>query len=310
MEIKNIIKVLLSLSIIGYIIYIVDINILYQNITKLNSLDLLAVFGLVIINCIIGSYNLYILTKNSKEGLTPKDLFGPYFYSWSFGQVLPSKIGELTRIYFIKEIGIKLKDSTIIFLIDKVNSIIYLSIVTILGLQIIAKIGIKVNILILILAIISILVILFSRKIRIAITKILPQKLKEMVILFLDSFTEYTKKNKKEVAINFTINIFRMILDGLIIVILFESLNFSVNLWPILVVNAVTTLSSIIPITISGLGIRELLAVFILNNNGIPKETTFIVYLIMAGIRLIISIIIISIYTSKNGLNIIKNNIK
>lgn len=310
MDKKNLLKLIIGLSIISYLIYIIEVNVILETIKKIDKIYLIPVVVSVLLSNLLGTHGLYFLTKPINKSIEEKELLSPYFVSWSLGQLLPSKIGEFSRIYFLKKRGLNMRESTLIFLLDKINSIICLIIITIIGIHIFTKIDTSMYIISLTIILMCILVIIINEKIRNKIFNLIPKKFYDKLLKdFSEDSSNYLKENRKYIIYNLIINALRLLIDAVTIWLLFKSLNLTPNIWYILIVNTITTLSTIIPITISGLGIREVVAVFLLSTVGIQKEISFIVYITIATIRLLISLIVVSLYTSKEGLNIFKEKI-
>ena len=123
----------------------------------------------IIIIYLIRAYKWKILLASQKIRMPFKEVVLIFFASLFVGSITPGRIGELIRIYYIKRKGYSLGKSSVSIFVDRIQDIIFLVIMGILGLIIFLSIFRKQVLIIsgtLILVIILFIVFIMNKKIR------------------------------------------------------------------------------------------------------------------------------------------------
>ncbi len=230
------------------------------------TVPILLIFAVTLI---VTWLNLKILF-DAKYGLDSKEFFLDFLASWAIGFMLPGKIGDFSLAYFLKE-KIRVGESTAVILLDKVIGIAALSIVGSLSFVIFPEKGIADAAFLLVLfAWLAGGFLVFTSNGRGIIKKIVPAKYTEKFAGFSATLNYFLAKEKKRIALNFLLSVAKLVLQATILVIIFGGIGISAGVWEITLVLAATTLLSFVPITASGIGIREGAFAFFAFQLGIP----------------------------------------
>ena len=248
---------------------------------------------LLLITLVIGALNLALLLIPIK-----KISFAKVFYyntlSWSLGLFVPGKIGELSLIPFLKQEGVPTGHGTVISVLDKLISLVVLSLSSIIGFFIFFDIGATLKLIaILFLLIAVILFFIVSNAGRSFIKKYILRKFSMKFQGFSKLLFYYFKKQKLIIFLNIIITFIKWIVNAVILYTLFLAYNQNVPFVYIFLINSMLTIISLIPISISGLGVRESIAVFIYGALSINPLITISTHLIPLIISYFIAILTI-----------------
>ena len=217
-----------------------------------------------------------------------------YLISWAVGQFTPGNLGELSIIFFLnKEKGMKIGKTSAISIADKIITFTLIFIIGVIALFFYLPIKEAIY-LSLIIAIIGVLLLLFAlnTKTRGIITRRIFRKNHHIIDLFDKDIKTFFFKRKKEVALNFGVTIIRWAILFAGVWLLFYATGAKVNFFHITGIMSLNTLVSLIPISVSGLGIREASGVYLFKTIGIPLALTGAVFGVMLIVRYVLAVII------------------
>jgi len=271
---ENILKITLGILILILLYSKIGAYDIINNILKLDFFLVIALFLIYALVRLMDGYNIYILIKCVDKNTKYLNLFKHYLYSWSIGMFLPSKIGELSLAYFLKE-KIRPIKTLAIQLLDKSITIVILILIGLYGIyQMVSKErAILVAILIVLCIPVSLLILKFIKN------KF--QKLKEKIEVFVQTLKDMSRNHKKEITLNFIVTIIKTIMMALITKIVFTRLDTDISILAIITINAITMLTSLIPISISGLGIKQALGTYLYALIGIAPAIALTQYTVM-----------------------------
>ena len=119
-----IMKVIITTSLIGYLLYSCNIAILASTLSNIN-LPLAAVtFILLPIVLFIGGINLWLM-MNSISNIPLKIFIRAYSYGYAVNLFSPGQLGDISVALFLKKDGIYYSHSTLAYAVDKVISMIF-----------------------------------------------------------------------------------------------------------------------------------------------------------------------------------------
>lgn len=286
-KISFVLRVLLGIIILFILIYKVGAGDVFSKIVSISILLLILVFILFLINLIIRTLNFRILLLPLKKKIPFHRLFYYSVLSWSFGLFIPGKVGEFSLIPLLKKEGISLGHGSVISLLDNLATFLLLATFSIIGFLIFFNLQIT-------LVLVFLLFLLASFFIFFIITKrgrglIKSYFLRKYSIRF-QGFSKflfyYLKKQKALLTLNIILTFFKWFAHSLIIYILFLGYNQKISLFYIFLISSVLIIISLIPISISGFGVRESAAVLIYTSifNLTPSIvlSTYLIPLVMS----------------------------
>ena len=316
------IRLIISLSILGIIIHSVGIKKILVTLTSINPLVFLIAFPLYLIVISMGAFNIYLLLKELNKNIFIKDILKYTFISWSLGLYAPGKMNEFSLAIFLKKQKMRIGKTTAAVIVDILITIITLGLLGILGItRLISKelISIKIakdTILITGLTMILLLLAVYFGFITQIGRKIIKKYILKKYSKIFKSFNKSMKTilwQKKKILINFFITFLKFLISSVITLALFSSLGQKgIGLFWVLTMTSLIVLISTIPITINGFGLRETSAVYLYSLINIKPEIVVSVYILHTIIQYTISMVTLLIFSKeiidvkKSFLNIIR----
>lgn len=231
----------------------------------------------------VSALNILILLKGYGSNVPFWQMFRWMLLSWANGQLIPGKVGEFSFVYFFsRSKRLKVGEGTALVLIDK---LIVLSLYVVFSSMALFLFfpryqALRFSIVILLLAALGIAVCVSKRGHNL-IKKVFRPKLTKKFEGF-GRVMGALLKNPKYIFANVSLNILKMLLFTAYFVLLFLSFHETVNTWHVFLLIALVSMISGIPVTISGLGVREGAAVFFYTKLGVPAESVMGTFLIFA----------------------------
>ncbi|MBI2134220.1 flippase-like domain-containing protein [Candidatus Woesearchaeota archaeon] len=280
MKITTIIKIALGILVLGILFVKIGIKETATTITSMNYLYLPPIIILFVSGLFLGAYNLKILTDALGIRISMRKMTGYYLISWAFGLVIPGKIGEFSFVYLARK-QLSLGQGSAVAVLDKIITVYSLCILAFFGLFIFFPFDQAIKLTAAITALNAIgLIFVLSSPGRIMARKILG-KFGEKFSGFSRTLFLLVLNRKQAVAINFALTFLKWGITAVVTNLIFLSLGKSINPLIILTISATIMLLSLIPITMSGLGIKEGAAVFLYGQIGVAAEITMAAHIIL-----------------------------
>ena len=272
-------KYLAAILIILYILKKIDLSKVFVLLKEINyfwlGLDLLV----YLVAIIITSYGLKVLFDSIVQ-IKFLEWMKYFLITFSIGLIIPGKLGELSIIYFLRKKNVDIGASTALTVINKLITVIIFGIIALIGFFLIFNSNDLIIAFVLSLLFILGVLFLFSKLGRKLVKKMIGDLFKQ-VDVFYSTFDNLCKKNKDKLLISVIVTFLRPLFNGLIILLSFKAIGIDVSLMYAILVNALTIIASLVPITPNGLGIREGIGAFLFRNIGIPLEVSVTMYFII-----------------------------
>ena len=233
----------------------------------------------LLVAIIITSYGLKVLFDSIVQ-IKFLEWMKYFLITFSIGLIIPGKLGELSIIYFLRKKNVDIGASTALTVINKLITVIIFGIIALIGFFLIFNSNDLIIAFVLSLLFILGVLFLFSKLGRILVKKMIGDLFKQ-VDVFYSTFDNLCKKNKDKLLISVIVTFLRPLFNGLIILLSFKAIGIDVSLMYAILVNALTIIASLVPITPNGLGIREGIGAFLFRNIGIPLEVSVTMYFII-----------------------------
>ena len=278
-NLKAILEVLIAIIVISFLISKINVTSVIEILQTINLNWIYLAIGIYIISILITGYSLKALF-DSKKHIPFGEWMRFYLMGLSLGLILPGRAGDLSIIYLAKDKGFEIGESTALTITDKLITLIIFGIIASIGLFTILKsnqlyLGLGVAILFICSGLF-----LFSNIGR-KIAKKIIGKYAGNFQGFHKTFTSLMKNHKDKIAINTFITLLRPLGNALLIIILFKAMGLNVSLWYAILINAVTLIVSLIPLTPNGIGIKEGIGVYLFTLIGIAAEASVGMYFII-----------------------------
>ena len=280
-KLKTSIKLAIGIFIIGLLIKEVGTTNILTELKNTNPWYFLPYILIMIGTMILGAININILLKPIHKKIPTKKVIKYTLISWVLGMISPGKIGEFAIIRSIKKKeNIEYGESLPVLIIDKLITALTLTPLAILGIIVIQGNTQTLwwTAIIILLTILGTTTIL-NERIRNLIKKYI---IKDKAVKFKNFSTNFKKilKNKEAITINTTLTLVKWILNFASFYFILAAFGIQVELLPLLAIMAVTQIIALIPISISGLGLREASGAYLLTTLGISLSigtTAFII---------------------------------
>ena len=280
-KIMNAIRFVLGFLILFGLFYSIGFEKILNTVTKM-ELSLFLVSIVVYLSFfLVGTFNLKLLVDSLASKVGFFKLLRYYFLSWSIGMVVPGRIGDFSIIYFLKKENIPLGEGAVVPLIDKFITMMVISIISVIGfitLPFFTELDIVKLSLFLFGGVLFVAVIMTNMG-RNFIKRYILRDYSLKFKGFSKTFFYFLRKRKRVLLLNFIMTSIRVSIASLVYYTLFLSLGQEISLFYIILIYSIGTILALIPLTPSGLGIREAVSFFLYNQIGIPYEITATVYL-------------------------------
>jgi hypothetical protein len=279
--INRIIKLIVGFSFLFLLIFNIGIKDLFNIFLTVKINWLILAFLLLVIDMIFASLNYKILLKALKRKVSLRKLLRYISLSWSLGTISPGKLGEFGLVWLLKnKENINYGEGLIITILDKILTLIALLTFSSIGFYLFLDIDYFIILIILIIiAIISTFTILLNNKSRNLIKKYILKDYSKYFKGFSKSLKEIIINKKKHIILNLILTYVKWANIFLSIYFLFIAFNIKFDYILITIIFSFTTIISLIPISFSGLGVREVSGTYLLTLFNIPKEIGANVYL-------------------------------
>ncbi len=296
--ISYLIGILLLLALFSY----VGIEKIFELLSKFQIIYLIPAISLFLLVLCLNTLNLKIMyTPIKKFGYL--FLLKKYTVSWALGAILPSRAGEFSLAYFLKD-HVPLGKSTAILVLDKLISLAVLSFFSILATLYFFGFREALHLFLILLSSgILIAFFIFSEKAKNLLKNTLFAAIKHHFAGFSKTLYYYLKKERKLIFVNFTLTLVRLFLQSAIIFVLFLGFGEIVNLTALIYVVSIVAILSLLPLTPNGIGIRQISLVFFLGILGISTTKTASLTLILFVINYSFVLIVLYVAVLKKLFN-------
>jgi len=295
-------KISISILFLVFLFWKFGLKETIKNISTISAFLIVLILLIFLINLILGSWKIFILFKALKTKLNFFSLLKHYTISWFLSFFTPGKIGQFSLIYFLKKERVKVGESSAVFVVDKIIGLITLLLLSISGLFIFLKTSEAFKI-----VLISLFLIFFlsfaslSRVGKNLIKKNILRKYSKVFVGFSKAESLIFKK-KSLILKNFVMSIINWIINAISVYILLVGFNQKISLFSVVSINAILSIISFIPISISGLGVREASAVFFFSKLGIKPVIVLTTFIFLSIMKYLCAVIVIIIFLNKRTL--------
>ncbi len=279
---------MVGIAILGFLLYKVGFSQILEAFTKLNPLYLIPYLLAHSLSFFTGAINIKFLSDTAKK-LSFKRVFKLNILSWSIGQFFPAKLGEFSIAYFFRKEGMKLGEGLAVAFMDKIITTMAVAFLALIGFTIYFKLNTLFFIFIYLLLILLGFFLLSPSGINILKKHLMIGPLKKLHG-FIDVVAGYFNNQKPILLANSSFTLIKWMIMAAGSYYLFLGFGYNVNIIDVLLINAMGTIVSLIPISLSGLGIRESATVFLFTQLGVPAEIALSVALIQLIINYITAV--------------------
>lgn len=283
---SHLLRFFIGIFILSLLLYKIGIDDIAETFSKIDLSWLFVMLPVFASTFYISTLNIWLLVKASGYDAKISRLFRWMSLSWANGQLIPGKVGEFSMVYFLaKNYNLKVGEGTAMVLIDKFITLTMYVIFSAFSVFLFypKDQAILLAALIIIAAIGGIVIFLSKAGQRI-IKRFVWKKVTDKFEKF-GATINILLKNPKYIAANILLTLLKMLVFTVYFILAFRAFQQYVPPLYIFLLIALISIISGIPVTISGLGVREGAAVFFYTKLGIPAEKVIGAYLLLVIIN-------------------------
>ncbi len=286
------IKVTIGIGILIALFY--QTNQIWDVLRNTTIIAIFFVVGHTFFQILFSGWNVQILAKALKYKFSLQELFLAYSTAWSIGKFFPGGVGELSIGYYLQRKGTSTGDALFISIFDKTLTVCALAILSWVGIWSFLpwRIALWINLLLLVLigAMSSIFI---SSQLREVIKRYILRKYSHKFTGFGANFKVFLKEHKKIIILNIILTLIKSFTAAVFIALVLREYGAEVNVFSVLIINAVTVIVSMVPITVAGLGTKEATAVFLYSTLNINAAIVLSTYVLLRVVTMLAAAVIV-----------------
>lgn len=281
-------RFIFSISLISYIIYKSDLELVKTYISELDWIYLSGAVSVAVLTMLIITFKWQLLLKVKNLKISFVKLFCIGRIGTFFGLFLPSSIGtDAARTYYLIKDNQKKIESVSSVFVERLFGVISLLSFGLLGImisgEVFGSLAIEQSIFILILFVGFSTTIIFTEKVYLKIISLFDiignDKIKKKIQLLFLSINEY-KKEKKILLVTLLLSYLVQLSRILTTFLISYALGFNIEFYVFVIFIPVVMIILMAPISLGGLGVRESAYILIFTEFGIPKSDALSISLV------------------------------
>ncbi len=289
-KLSSLLKIAVGLAILFMLIYGVGITKLVNEIRNMDYWLLIPASIIYFAGLYFGALKIYALVSPIHKKINMKKIFHIFINTWALGMITPGKVGELSIIYFLHNEDVNLGDGAAIAVLDKLVRFFSIGFFAVFGFFIFFdESAAWRSVLILSGIALAGIFFIFSDPGRAFIKKYLLRKYHQKFKGFSSRLFWFLRKGKRFVLLNLILNLIKWATAAFAIYILFFAFGQKVPFVFVFVITCLTTIIALIPVSLSGLGLRESASVFLYGLIGVESGAVLGTYLVALALNYAIS---------------------
>ncbi len=287
----------------------IGVSILSLLILKLGAAEVLGVISnmniyivfLVLFSSLfiyfLAAIKIKLLIGGLGEKISAVDSFKYYLPSYALGLLTPGKVGNLSLLYFFKKNEISYGKTLAVLVLDKLITYVILSMIAIYGFFVFFELDTALKVTFYLLLFLIILgFFIKSKKARGLVQEFILGKYADRFKGFYRNLEFLIKNGKARVALNFSITFVQWSLGAFVKYLMFLYFHVQVSFFAVLVINSLGAILTMLPVSISGLGITESSAVYLFYKIDVDPTITGGIFLFVTFMRYIIASVVLGFY--------------
>lgn len=286
-------RIILGIAILAILVIKIDIRDVVHALTQFKLWFFIPLTILSACQFLLGAYGIHLLLHAVKSGLSFRDVLRYYLLSSAVGTIMPGKVGELSLVYFLKKRGRPAGEVAALVVIDLLITIAALIAFAGVGLLLFLDLRTALQIAgISVFGLLTALVLLTSQRAHKLLRAILPAWITHNMKGFSKTVRELWNNQKRYLGYNLLTTILKWIFTFTSFYVAFSGMGARLPLISFLLL-AVVMLLSFVPITISGLGVREAAGVYLFTKVGGAPAVVLSVFLLMVFLKYLSALFIL-----------------
>lgn len=271
------IQLFVSVLIIAFLVHYIGFDNIVGVLRQANWWWVIPAVLAFFLNFIFNALNLYTLANVDGKCVGFFSVLKYYVFSMAISLFVPGLFGQASIMLFFRK-HLSTSKCFAMFFLDKLWIFVIVSALVILGAILFVDVRLVFGVLLCVFIVLCVMF-LFSKTCNRFFMFFLPKFIKKRFSAFFEVLEKYPE-NKSVVFRNLLYSVTRWFFKGLCIYFLFLALNQSIPLYYILPIMALEALSALIPISLSGLGVRESIGIALYQQVGVSSPVAGAMYLI------------------------------
>lgn len=283
-------KIIISSILLALAISLIGIDKILLVFSKISPIHVLIALVSIAINIILGAVNIELLLLVFNKNIPRIKLLRYYITAWSIGLFVPGKIGEFSIIAYFKNQKISVAQGLVVSILDKLITLIVLLGFSLVGAYFLLPFRIF--------SIIFAAFVIISAGFGLFVFTPRGSELFERIFFkksvhfkdFLSVLRQVYRKPWLVIA-NFFLTFVKWMVTAVAFYYILRLLGQNISLFWVAIIYSTTIIISLIPISLSGLGVKEGAAYLMFSASGIDATVAFTAYLMFTIIGYCIAII-------------------
>jgi len=279
-----ILKLTFSVSVITFLLYEIGIKKISTVLLQVNPGICIVVVACIVLSFAMNGFALWLILETYAVDMM--NCIKVSALSWAWGVLTPGRLGELSLIVYFKKFKIPTGFSVLLFLVMRIVTLLYLIIFAFLGLYLFGGVShIYLYIAFMFIALCLIAVFFQSTTLKNIIKKLISKKYNDR---FSDIWSHFRTLFlfRKRIFIFSVIQLIKLMVLFFITKYIFSAFGSDVDYIDVCIINSIARISSLIPVSINGLGVKEGIQIYLFNQfSGVSLS-------VVAGVSIIINIVI------------------
>jgi len=249
-----------------YILSLLDYSLVYESIINLNLMFLSLYTLTFFLFFMIKVYRWHIVQNYFSKSLSFKENYWVFLETIYLSYITPGKIGDIARIWIMKKhFNIEKKDTLIAYIYDRIQDLFFLIACALFSVLFIIEIEVSKYLY----GVLCLFLILYIAK-------------NKVLNLFKNKFSiiENVRTDFNFEIRIFIINFASFFFYFLQVYFLAKAMNLNIEYSFIIALASISSIATLIPISISGLGVREGVFIYLLSTINVSKEDAVLLSLL------------------------------
>jgi len=301
MKSSTVVRMAVSTLLLSAVIGMVGPEAILAALTMVSGARLALVLLLFGCTLLLGGINLWLLLRAMTTDIRLSSALKCSVIGWSGGVFTPGKVGELSAIYLLTREGVSPAHATAAFLADKGVTLLTLFVGACAGavlLSGVTDIGLTALLISGVLAV--------STVTGCCLWRLAPARFRQKIDAFNRALASLWRSHRPVLAANLLLTLLKWVITAAALLLIFGGIGYTPNLFKAMCAAMTISLLNLVPVTLHGLGLKELAAVPMYGSLGIPADAAVAASLLMTVIAYAgasLSLLIASVNSHRAQLN-------
>jgi len=300
-------RLILSIFLIVWIIIKVDLRAIISALGQIKPMFWMLFLIPFPLAVFLNSFSVYYLLRRTGAAVGYWRTFKFKFISRALCLFFPSQMGDLALGPLMKIEGVQMGQTLAVVTIDKMVSFMVMSLAGAYALWVYFGWNVFLRVMVFLVAFLVIsLMLISSATVRGWIKKYFLRKYAHLFQGYYHHFAYIWKEEKKAIFVDFLITVLWLLLTSTVIFGLFKSVGVTVNIGVIASIQGVGALSSVLPISLSGAGVRESIVVYLFSLLEVSYALTAGMFLVFLSVSYLWAAVALMLYSKEFNVGLLR----